>query len=142
MDVGNRVKVMLDDFAYIPERAHRTDAGLDLKSPISAVVKTGNSVSIDTGVHIAIPEGYAGMIKSRSSLNVRYGLQSEGVIDCGYTGSILVKLYNFGKKDILIEKGDKIAQLVIQRVITPEIDIVDELDETERGDGGFGSTGK
>ena len=90
---------------------------------------------------MAIPEGYVGMVKSKSGLNVNCGLTSEGVIDSGYTGSIVVKLYNHGKNAVLIEQGMKISQLVILPIITPFLLMVDSLDETERGDGGFGSTG-
>lgn len=136
----DRIKVMLDKGAYVPTRAHRDDAGLDLRSPITVKVERGEAAVIDTGVHMAIPEGYVGMLKSRSGLNVKYGLQNEGVIDSGYTGSICVKLYNHGKNPIVIEKGDKISQLVILPIITPEIELVDELAKTERGDNGFGST--
>ena len=136
------MKVMLDNGAYAPERAHKADAGLDLKSPTYIKVKAGEAVVIDTGVHVQIPEGYVGMLKSKSGLNVKYSLQGEGVIDSGYTGSIVAKIYHHGKKDILIEEGDKIIQLVILPIITPDIEIVDSLEETERGDNGFGSTGK
>jgi len=136
----NKIKVMLDKGAYVPTRAHRDDAGLDLRSPITIRVEPGEAAVINTGVHMAIPEGYVGMLKSRSGLNVKYGLQNEGVIDSGYTGSICVKLYNHGKNPILIESGDKISQIVILPIITPEIELVDELEQTERGNNGFGST--
>ena len=143
MEVVNKIKVKLDDGAFIPERAHEDDAGLDLKYPDENVtVRVGQSVVIDTGIHVQIPRGYVGMLKSKSGLNVKYGLQNEGVIDAGYTGSIVVKLYNNGQRDILVEHGDKIAQLVILPIITPEIELVDELEETERGNAGFGSTGR
>lgn len=142
MDAGNRIKVVIDNGAYEPQRAHENDAGFDLRSPIEIRVDAGESVTIDSGVHVAIPKGYVGMLKSKSGLNVRYGLQSEGVIDCGYTGSIVIKIHNHGKENILIEKGDKISQLVILPIVTPEIEVVSELEETERGDNGFGSTGR
>ena len=141
MDVGNRIKVMLDHGAYAPERAHKADAGLDLRSPVNIKAKKGGAAVIDTGVHVEIPEGFVGMLKSKSGLNVKFSLLSEGVIDAGYTGSIVVKLYNHGNSDIMIETGDKISQLVILPIITPEVELVDSLDETERGDNGFGSTG-
>lgn len=137
-----RIEVALDNGAYAPTRAHNADAGLDLKSPMGVKVTAGNAVTIDSGVHVGIPEGYVGLIKSRSGLNVRYGLQCEGVIDAGYTGSIRIKLYNNGSNDILIERGDRIAQLVILPIITPAVQIVKNLRKTDRGNGGFGSTGK
>lgn len=82
------------------------------------------------------------MIKSKSGLNVKENVTSEGVIDAGYTGSIVVKLYNNGDGLVHIQKGQKISQLVIMPIITPELELVDELENTERGDNGFGSTGK
>lgn len=135
------MKVMLDDGAFMPTRAHSTDAGLDLYSPVDGAVFPGDSLTIDTGVHVAIPEGYVGMIKSKSGLNVRYSITSEGVIDAGYTGSIAVKLYNHGNCALPIERGQKITQLVILPIITPELELVSDLEATERGNGGFGSTG-
>lgn len=136
------MKVMIDKGAYMPERAHKEDAGLDLRSPITTYVPSGGSAIIDTGVHVQIPEGYVGFLKSKSGLNVKAGLAGEGVIDCGYTGSIIVKLYSHGKENIVIERGDKIIQLVILPILTPKLEQVDALEETERGSGGFGSTGR
>ena len=99
--------------------------------------------TFDTGVHIEIPRGYYGKIESKSGLNVNDSIVScGGVIDEGYTGSIRVKLYNFGKADKHFSVGDKIAQIIIQPYSTPELELADELSETERGDNGFGSTGK
>lgn len=83
-----------------------------------------------------------GFIKSKSGLNVNHDIVSEGVIDVGYTGSIRVKLYNHGGYDYKVNKGDKISQLVILPILTPDLELVDELESTERGEGGFGSTGK
>lgn len=136
------MKVVLDPGAILPTRAHELDAGLDLYSPIEVAVYPDDSFTIDTGVHVQIPKGYVGMVKSKSGLNVRHGIQSEGVIDAGYTGSICVKLYNHGNCAVPILKGQKISQLVILPIITPELEVVDSLEETERGSGGFGSTGK
>ena len=136
------MKVMLDEGAKMPTRGHIADAGYDLYSRDDAIIFGGDSQRFDTGVHVQIPEGYVGMVKSKSGLNVQYGVQSEGVIDSGYTGSIVVKLYNHGKAMVRIEKGQKISQLVILPIITPELEPVDSLEETERGNGGFGSTGK
>lgn len=136
------MKIVIDPGAYLPERAHDLDAGYDLRSPIRVYVPPYSSAVIDTGVHIEIPEGYVGMLKSKSGLNVKHDITSEGVIDSGYTGSICVKLYNHGQNAYEVNKGDKISQLVIMPIITPALEIVDHLDSTERGDGGFGSTGK
>lgn len=135
------MKIKLDEGAKIPTRAHETDAGLDIYSREKQIVPARESTIFDTGVHVEIPVGYVGMLKSKSGLNVKYGITSEGVIDAGYTGSIVVKLYNNSGFDYKIEKGDKISQLVIIPILTPEIEVVDELGQTERGDKGFGSSG-
>lgn len=136
------MKIKLDPGAFLPVRAHPTDAGLDLRSPYRAWMPSYGSAIIDTGVHIEIPESYVGMLKSKSGLNVQHGITNEGVIDSGYTGSIVVKLYNHTPHGYYIEKGDKISQLVILPIITPTLELVDELEPTERGENGFGSTGK
>lgn len=136
------MKIKLDPMAWIPERAHNTDAGLDLKSPINITVPARGSATIDTGVHIQLPHGTAGMLKSKSGLNVKYGITSDGVIDEGYTGSIVVKLYNHTFDDYHVNIGDKISQLVVIPVLTPDLEFVDELDGGERGNNGFGSTGR
>lgn len=135
------MKVKLDKGAYMPTRAHKTDAGLDLYSPINTTIYPDDSVCIDTGVHLEIPEGYVGDIKSKSGLMVNEDIVTDGTVDCGYTGSIRVKLFNHGMTEVRIVKGQKIAQIVIKKIITPELELVDELGETERGDNGFGSTG-
>lgn len=136
------MKIKLDPGAYMPERAHNADAGYDLRSPITDRLYAGQAIVIDTGVHVAIPEGYAGFLKSKSGLNVRHDIVGEGVIDSGYTGSIRVKLYNHGTESYMIEKGDKISQLVLLPIYTPDLEQVSALEETERGSGGFGSTGR
>ena len=152
------MKIMLDEGAKMPTRAHEFDAGLDLYAPKIASVRgckytapiyghgyglvgVGQRV-IDTGVHVEIPEGYVGFIKSKSGLMVNNGLLTDGTIDAHYTGSIKVKLFNTSPKDYKINAGDKIAQLVIVPFLLPELEVVDHLEETDRGDGGFGSTGR
>lgn len=137
-----KINVMLDKGAYMPEKAHNVDAGFDLRTPIDITVEGVNHAIIDTGVHIEIPEGYVGMLKSKSGLNVKYNLVGEGVIDAGYTGSIRVKLYNHGRESYKFRKGDKITQIVILPIPDVKMILVDKLAETERGDNGFGSTGK
>ena len=135
------MKIKLDPGAYMPTRGHMTDAGLDLYSPVDLWLHPGEHKMIDTGVHIEIPEGYVGMITSKSGL-MSQGITSRGTIDRGYTGSIKAVLYNHGQEGFKIRKGYKITQLVIVPCITPKLEVVNELDETARGDGGFGSTGK
>lgn len=136
------IKVKLDNYAFEPTRAHEWDAGLDLKTPVAVGLFPRESLTINTGVHIEIPEGYVGMLKSKSGLNVNDNIVSEGVIDAGYDGAIVVKLYNHGNKMKRFEPGDKISQLVIMPVETPKVIIVDEIDGGDRGSNGFGSTGR
>ena len=136
------MKIKLDEGAFMPTRAHDTDAGLDLYARDSKIVPAHGSAIFDTGVHMELPNRMAGFLKSKSGLNVKHNLTSEGVIDVGYTGSIVVKLYNHGDTDYQVHVGDKISQLVILPVVLPHMVVVDELDETDRGDGGFGSTGR
>ena len=136
------IKVSLDNGAYMPEKAHAEDAGFDLRTPCAVVIPHRSSATIDTGVHIEIPRGYVGMLKSKSGLNVKSGILSEGVIDSGYSGSIVAKLYNNSDVPKIFSVGDKITQLVILPI--PEIELVkvDTIDGGARGDNGFGSTGK
>ena len=142
------MRIKLDRGAYMPLRGHPDDGGLDLRNPHDCIVKSGKSATIDTKTHVEIPFGYVGLLKSRSSLNVNCSVTCEGVIDAGFTGSITVHLLNLGDEDVYLEKGDKIAQLVIVPVYIPdEIEVVDTVEElygclTERGDKGFGSTGR
>lgn len=136
------MKIKLDNGAYMPVRAHTYDAGLDLRTPIAFTVPARGAAKVDTGVHIEIPAGLVGMLKSKSGLNVNHNITSEGVIDAGYTGSIVAKLYNHGDTDYHFKAGDKITQLVITLVyVFDEFELVDSFGETERGDNGFGSTG-
>ena len=136
------MKVKLEKWAFMPERAHETDAGADLRTPYSFIIWGNSSEVIDTGVHIELPPNTVGMLKSKSGLNVKHGITSEGVIDVGYTGSIVVKLYNHSDKPYEFKEGDKISQLVIMPILTPTFELVDSLEDTERGYGGFGSTGR
>lgn len=139
------MNVMLDEGAIMPMRAHSADAGLDLYTPEDFILLSFGKIdnyTVDTGVHIEIPEGYVGVLKSKSGLNVNRGVVTEGVIDAGYTGSIKVKLYNLGENIQDFRRGDKIAQLVILPIVTPALKLVDKFAETEHGDNGFGSTGR
>ena len=135
------MKVKLDPGAYMPERAHGADAGYDLRTPERKVIHPGGSIVVETGVHVAIPEGFAGILQSKSGLNVLNDLTGTGLIDSGYTGSITVKLYNHGVNPHVFERGDKIIQMIILPIYTPTLERVDELENTERGASGFGSTG-
>lgn len=119
------MKIKLDSDAIMPTRAHDTDAGLDLYATQPKKIPARGSAIFDTGVHVELPSNTAGFIKSKSG-----------------TGSICVKLYNHGDKPYQIERGDKISQLVVVKIETPTLELVDELEETDRGNNGFGSTGR
>ena len=140
-DVPEPVKVMLDPGAKMPTRAHKWDAGYDLFSREAWTLFPGKSHEFDIGVHVQIPHGMGGLIVSKSGLNSKHGIVSTGLIDSDYTGSIHVTLYNHGMNPVSIAIGQKISQLVIVPVFTPDLDEVDEMEDTERGNGGFGSTG-
>lgn len=136
------MKIKLDSGAYMPTRAHATDAGLDLYARDTKVIPAHGSAIFDTGVHVELPIHTAGLIVSKSGLNTKHNLTSTGLIDVGYTGSIKVKLYNHGDADYTVHAGDKISQLVVISILTPHMAVVDVLSETDRGDRGFGSSGR
>lgn len=136
------MRIKLDEGAYLPTRAHPTDAGMDLYARETQIIPAKEAATFDTGVHIELPVGTVGMLKSKSGLNVKHGITSEGVIDVGYTGSIVAKLYNNSGFDYKVNEGDKITQLVIMPIVTPSLELVDELEATDRGDNGFGSSGR
>lgn len=136
------MKIMLEKDAIMPNRAHKTDAGLDLYSREEKVILPGFAEVFDTGVHVELPKGCWGKLESKSGLNVNHDIVScGGTIDEGYTGSIKVKLYNLGSTRYKVGKGQKIVQMVILPYLAPELEEVDELEETDRGTNGFGSTG-
>lgn len=132
--------------AQLPAAANPGDAGLDLRSVEAATIKPGERCVVATGIAVAIPDGYAGFVQPRSGLAARQGLgvvNSPGLIDSGYRGEVKVVLINLDPSDpIEIARGDRIAQLVILPVPAVEVVETDELPETVRGDGGFGSTGR
>lgn len=138
----SKLNIKLDKGAKLPTRAHATDAGLDLYAMEDQIVSAKESAVFDTGVHIELPAGTVGFLKSKSGLNVNHGITGEGVIDVGYTGSIRVKLYNHSGTDYRVKAGDKISQLVILPILAPSLELVEELGESERGEKGFGSSGR
>lgn len=136
------MKIKLDEGAYMPTRAHSTDAGLDLYARETQIIEARERAFFDTGVHIELPPCTMGEIRSKSGLMKKHGITTDGTVDVGYIGSIGVTLFNNSGYDYTVNKGDKIAQLVVVPIVIPELELVDELDETERGTGGFGSTGR
>lgn len=135
----------LDPTVELPSYAYAGDAGLDLRARESVVLKPLERRLVSTGLAIAIPEGYAGFVQPRSGLALRKGLSmanTPGLIDAHYRGELKVCAVNLdSQNDIVIERGERIAQLVIQKVPVVTLTEVDELDETDRGTGGFGSSG-
>src|SRR3989344_2401033 len=129
--------------AITPSQAYVMDAGMDLFAVRDTVVSVGGTVIISTGIAMEIPEGYAGLIWDKSGLAVNHGLKIfGGVIDAGYRGEVKVGIGNFNSREYVIKAGNKVAQMLIQKIESPRIVVVDELSDTSRGDGGFGSTGK
>lgn len=138
------MKIKLDVGAVMPTYAHEYDAGLDLyaRNDIEPVeIPAGRFATFDTGVHMAIPQHFCGLVKSRSSLLTK-GIKTDGLVDADYTGSVRVILYNHSDKPYQVDPGDKIAQVVIAPCLRPPLELVDALEDTDRGDRGFGSTGK
>jgi dUTP pyrophosphatase len=135
----------LDPRAILPTRAHPGDAGLDLHALEPAELEPGERASIPTGIAVAIPEGYAGLVLPRSGLAARHGISlvnAPGLIDAGYRGEIRVLLVNTDpSRSWTLQAGERIAQLVISPVVLPDLEEVTELSSTSRGVGGFGSSG-
>ena len=142
MGIESTIKVSLDRNAIKPTRGYKSDAGMDLYAPYSTIVPAHGYISIDTGVHVQIPPYFCGLLVSKSGLNVKHDITSTGLIDSGYSGSIVVKLYNHGQFSYRINRGDSISQLVILPCFIREIEVVDTIEAGERGNNGFGSTSR
>ena len=128
----------------MPSYAREGDAGADLVANESAIIPAGGRGLVKTGLKIAIPSGYVGLVHPRSGLALKSGitvLNTPGTVDAGYRGEVGVILFNTTAEDFLVSVGDRIAQLVIQQVSIASFEVVESLDETSRGVGGFGSTG-
>jgi dUTP pyrophosphatase len=136
----------LDPAAKLPSRAHPGDAGLDLHGLEPVVLGPGERASVRTGIAVEIPPGQAGLVLPRSGLAARHGValvNAPGLIDAGYRGEVKVLLLNTDRQaPVVLDAGDRIAQLVLVKVETPLLVEVDGLEESERGAGGFGSTGR
>ncbi len=132
----------LNNKAVLPSYAHENDAGMDLFSVEDFILSSGERIVCQTGIAMAIPMGFVGLIWDKSGIAAKRGIKTlSGVIDSSYRGEIGVVLYNLSGEDYKISKGDKVAQMLIQKIESPEIEEVDNLEDTDRGDGGFGSTG-
>lgn len=141
-----KIDVKLDNGSICPTKAHESDAGYDIYAPAnmeSGVIRPNSSLVIDTGVHMQIPDGYCGLIVSKSGLNVNNGITSTGLIDAGYQGSIKIKLYNNTGSFYTVKPCEKISQIVILPIPEFELGLVSEFEaQTDRGVGGFGSSGR
>ena len=130
--------------AVLPAYAHKSDAGMDVRSVADIAIPPGGRALVPTGLVAIIPPMYEIQVRPRSGLALKHGvtvLNTPGTIDSGYRGEICVILANFGDKEFFVSRGDKVAQLVFAPVVQPEIEETDTIDETDRGAGGFGSTG-
>ena len=137
-----KVKKLHQD-SIVPQYAHSGDAGLDIFSLEEYDLKPGERHVFKTGISISIPEGFVSLVWDKSGLAGKYGIKTMGgVIDSGYRGEYLIVLLNTSDKVYKINQGDKIAQLLIQPVVSAEIEEATELEDTDRGSGSFGSTGK
>jgi dUTP pyrophosphatase len=128
--------------ATLPTRGSGGAVGYDLYSTDEVVVPPTHRVLVGTGIAMVLPNGVYGRVAPRSGLAVKHGIQvGAGVVDPDYTGEVKVVLFNHGDKDFEVKKGDRVAQLILERCETPEVEEVGTVEDTERGAGGFGSTG-
>ena len=137
-----KFKIDAEKGALLPVRKYDTDAGINILSPRSFLLPARSSAIIRTGVHVELPHETVGMLKSKSGLNIFHDIVGEGVIDEGFTNEIVVKLYNLGDQPYHFERKDQLIQLVVMPVHYPAIEQVDEISGGERGDAGYGSTGR
>ena len=136
------MKITLDEGAFMPDCAHPTDAGLDIRAMRNGLVRARHSTVFRTGVHIQLPQGTAGLFVSKSGLMMHHDITATGLVDEGYDGEIMVKLFNHGNDDYMVKAGDKIGQLVIMPVLYEPVQVVNSIEGGERGSNGFGSTGR
>ena len=135
----------LDPELLPPQRAHPGDAGIDLRSAETIEIEAEGWAQVGTGVAVAIPDGHVGLVSPRSGLAARHGIgvaNGPGIVDAGYRGELRVILINHGQNAVKIERGERIAQLVVVPMVEIEFEEVGELPPSGRGDGGFGSTGR
>ena len=139
----NRLRVKkLEDNAILPKKANESDAGYDLYSIEDKIVEPKQRIMIRTGISMAIPNNYVGLIWPRSGLAVKHGIDVlAGVVDSGYRGEVCVILQNHGSQPHEIKAGDRIAQILFQKIESFQLEEVETLEEADRGDSGFGSTG-
>lgn len=136
------MRIKLDDGAKQPKRQHPTDAGLDLYAMHDGIVRAKQSSTFHTGIHIELPKGTAGILLPKSGLMTKHDIITFGVVDESYRGEIMVHMFNCGGEDYSVRAGDKISQMLVIPVLYVPVEVVDELSDGERGNAGFGSTGR
>lgn len=137
-----KIKKLKTD-AILPNYAHPGDAGVDVYASENVHMKKGERAKVSTGIAMEIPDGYVGLVWDKSGLSMNHGLKTlGGVIDAGYRGEVMIGVINLSHEDYVIEQGHKVAQILIQKIEAPNIKEVKELDNSHRGEKGFGSTGK
>ena len=140
------IKIHMDNGCedLFPRKAHEDDAAFDLRSRVDAVIPSGKITLLPTGVFMELPVGYEAQVRPRSGLALKHGitvLNTPGTIDAGYRGEVGVILINAGPADFTVARGDRIAQMVVQKLADVELVAAEQLSDTNRGEGGFGSTG-
>jgi dUTP pyrophosphatase len=142
MPLTIKIKRLRED-AKIPQYAHPGDAGFDLYAAEDVTLAPNERAGVSTGIAMEIPEGHVGLIWDKSGLSIKHGLKTlGGVVDSGYRGEVMVGIINLSDAEYTIRKGEKVAQMIIQRKETIAVEEVESLSDTARGEGGFGSTGK
>ena len=142
--MSDKMEIIVEEGCSAPFYAHEGDAGMDLRSNEDVMLKPMGRYNVMTGIRAAIPDGCVGMVCPRSGLASKQGvtvINAPGIVDSKYRGEIGIPLVNLSDQTVHIRKGDRVAQLVVTRYVNCDIEVVDELDETARGEGGFGSTG-
>ena len=143
-DAIQTIRMVVEDGMEVPSYAHEGDAGLDLRVKESVSLMPGQTVKVGTGVRAAIPQGHVGKVFMRSGFATKNNIvlaNGTGIIDSNYRGEIMIPLFNMTKHLKYVRKGERVAQLVVERYATCKVDVVDALDDTNRGTGGFGSSG-
>ncbi len=139
----NTIQILrMNPHAILPTRAHPDDAGLDLYNLEDFQLEPGQGRAVKTGIALAVPQGYVGLVADRSSLGKRGLKTAGGVIDAGYRGEVHIVLWNISGQTFELKRGERLAQLLIIPIGTPAVEEVSSLDDTARGEKGFGSSGK
>lgn len=136
------MRVKLDPGAFMPKRQHAQDAGYDLRTPVCVTVPAHGSACVNTGVRIELPPGKCAVVISKSGLYKDHDITSTGLIDEGFTGTIMIKLLNHSDRDYTFLRGDKVSQFFITNYYDEVLELVSELSPSDRGDAGYGSTGR